>query len=65
MGSSIRKPAVAASTKKIDKDWDSTFSLHYADGFSKEILVHTHLKSLVEQRDTWHALVMEMDSPEL
>ena len=29
------------------------------------MLAHKHLKSLVDQRDTWHALVIEMDAPGL
>ena len=65
MGSSTRKPAVAAPSDKRHKYWDFTFSLDYAGGTSKEILVHTQIKSMAEQRDTWHALVMEMDALQL
>ena len=65
MGSSTRKLAVAAFSNKTNNDWDSIFILDYVGGHNKQLLVHTHLKSLVDQRDKWHALVIEMDAPEL
>ena len=45
---STRKLAVAASSDNTNKDRDWTLSLDYGGGLSKQILVHTHLKSLVE-----------------
>ena len=50
MGSITRNLAVATSSDKTDKDWDSTLRPDYADRLSKQTLVHTHLKSTVEQR---------------
>ena len=62
-GSTTRILGVAAFRNRMYKDWDSMSSLNDAPGFSKLILVHTHLNSLVDQRDTWHALVIEIDAP--
>ena len=60
MGSNARYLVVATSSDKTDMDWDSTFSLNYFGGLTKEILVHTRLKSRDYQPDTWHTLVIEL-----